>query len=172
MHRPSAARGPQHLRRSIFGAACLSLQPLLMNAISLPAIGYIFWKLGRKDFGQWVSSTAIIATVSVFCRRGLRGRFVRCVAHDPKAAPEAFADELGVRIILTLGAMMAAVLFAVLLHYSSIVIECTAVGALAMLFTTVGITIIDLLQGMERFSMMASVSMVSGLILTGFSVIA
>src|SRR2546430_10844863 len=101
MQEPSGLTKRQEVRRGIVAAACLSLQPLLLNVISLPALAYIIYKLGKENYGQWMIATGIVGAVSILCALGLRGRFIRLVAQEPESAPEAFAEVLGTRITLT-----------------------------------------------------------------------
>ena len=70
------------LRRSLVGAAFRSIQPLIINAIGVPAMAYIIRRLGAGGYGEWSVATSLIATVMVMTSLGLRGPFVRDVARD------------------------------------------------------------------------------------------
>jgi O-antigen/teichoic acid export membrane protein len=161
-------RLPKHL----LGAACLIVQPLLLNVIGMPATAYIIRVLGPTGYGQWSVSITLIGTVTFLANLGLRMLFVRAVAQEPEAAPRALAEQLGLRILLaTLGGLVALSACA-LLHYPPVVLGCTVIAAAGLVFTVVGFAFADLLQGLESFPALAAANMTAGILLTAASVAA
>ena len=171
MPEPVATTPDRGLKRTLFGAACLSIQPLLLNALSIPAMALIIRRLGPANYGQWVTATSLITAVGFLTSLGLRGRFVRSVAQDPASAPQALAEQLGTRLVLALLAMSVVIFACLALKYSPIVLQCTVIASIGMILTTGWSTLVDLMQALERFSTIASVNLVSGLLLTAASVL-
>jgi len=160
------------LNESLYSTACISLQPLLLNALSLPVMAYIIHRLGPESYGQWMVATSILAVCSILTNLGLRGAFVRRVATDPASAGAALADQLGLRILLAVLAAVLTVLVCRLLEYSPQVLGCAIVGAAGLALTTIATTLADLLQAFQRIKTLAAVNLVAGLALTGVSVVA
>ena len=167
----SASRDHITLRAGLFGATCIALQPLMLNALSIPVMAYIIRGLGPTAYGQWATSTAIIAACTMLANLGLRGAFVRRVAMNPHAAPMALAEQLGARLILAVLAASVAIGACVLFRYSPVILQCTAVAAVGLIALTVATTFVDLFQSLHRLPTVAAVNLVSGLLLTTASVI-
>jgi O-antigen/teichoic acid export membrane protein len=162
----------RNFRRTVTGTIYLAGQPLLLNAISIPALAFVIRRLGASGYGEWTTATSLVATVAVLSNLGLRGIFIRSAARDPSAAPDLVAQQLGVRAILTLCAMSIAVGISVALHYPRPILECTSVAAFGLLFSCISQTFIDLMQSFENFRAIALTNLVAGLALTGASVLA
>jgi O-antigen/teichoic acid export membrane protein len=160
------------LRKSLIGGACLSLQPLMLNALSVPAMAYIIRQLGPTGYGQWTMATALIGALAVLSNLGLRGAFIRQVAAEPDTAPDALADQLGLRLMLTLGVGVIAIALCLALRYPPVVIVCVAVTATTMLVTSFATTLVDLFQSLHRLTTVAAVNLLAGLVLTALSVVA
>ena len=160
------------LKKSLIGGACLSLQPLLLNALSVPAMAYIIRQLGPTGYGQWTMATALIGAMAMLTNLGLRGAFIRQVAAEPDTAPQALAEQLGLRLMMTLGVAVIAIALCFVLKYPPIVILCAAVTAATMLVTTFATTMLDLFQSLHRLTTVAAVNLVGGLVLTAFSLVA
>lgn len=150
----------------------MSLQRLVLNVLSVPATAIIIHGLGPDSYGRWVTSVALVTAVAIFASLGLRAPFVRSVARDPASAEPALAGQLGLRGVLSLLAAGISFLLAVVLHYPAVVLQCTAIVALSMVVNTVNTTLMDLLQGLERFRVIAAAGFISGFLLTVASVIA
>src|SRR3954463_158637 len=86
------------VRQTLRGAAALSVAPLALNLISVPALAYIIRRLGPANYAQWTTAAALLATCAVVSNPGLRGAFVRAVAAEPASAPVAVAEQLGLRL--------------------------------------------------------------------------
>ncbi len=157
--------------KSLVGAAFYSLQPLVLGALSMPALGYIIHRLGRDGYGQWMVATSLIACCAILTSLGLRGAFIRCIAADPSTAPKALAEQLGLRLLLTALAGLIVVSACLLLAYPPVVLWCVLVGAAGLSLTVFSTTLADLLQALHRIKTLAAISFAAGLTLTGVSVI-
>jgi len=158
-------------RKSLLGGTCLAIQPLVLNVLSLPVMAYIIRGLGPAAYGQWTMATAMIGVLGVFTNLGLRGAFVRQVAGQPHNASKALAEQLGLRLILAAAAAALAILLCLILKYPTVVIECAAIGAAAMIVTTFATTLVDLLQAIGCIATVAAVNLIAGSLLTAASVI-
>lgn len=168
----AAPRREPSVKGALFGAACLSLQPLILNVLSVPVMAYIIHRLGPEGYGQWMAATALIAVSTILTSLGLRGAFVRGVSADPPSAPVALAEQMGLRLSLTALAAALAILACRALGYAPAVIWCTAIGAVGLGLTTIATTFGDLLQAFGRIKTMATVNLIAGLALTGASALA
>ena len=160
------------LRRTLLGTACFTLQPLVLNAVSVPVIAYIIHRLGPEGYAQWMVATSLLAVGAVLTNLGLRAAFVRAVAADPAGACAALAEQLGLRLMLAVVAGAIAVAACLALGYPSAVLWCAAVGVLGLGLTTIATTLADMLQALQRMTVLASVNMVAGLVLTSVSLLA
>lgn len=159
------------MSKTLVGAACLSLQPLALNAISVPVMAFIIRRLGPTGYGQWAIATSLLAVTAVLTNLGQRGTFVRAVAADPDSAAPALADQLGLRLLLGVLASVIAVAACGLLRYPPIVLECVVLSAVGLVLTTIASTLADLLQSFSRVKTLAAVNLAAGLALTGASVL-
>lgn len=159
------------LGRTIVGGLCLSFSPLLLSAISLPAMALIIRQLGAVQYGQWVMASALIASIATVTSLGLRGAFIRQLATHPNDTESALADQLGTRVLITLLASLFAIGLAVLLQYAPVVIACVAICSLGLILTSIATTLIDVLQSQQRSATVASTNLFAGLVLTSASVI-
>lgn len=159
------------LRRHLSGAAYLIIQPLLLNAISLPVTAYIIRSLGAKGYGEWVTATTLAATVSFLTNLGLRMHFVRRVAQDHEVASEAISEQLGIRVLLAGTAAAICIAACACLRYPSVVLACTVVSALSLILSVVQTAFADLMQAVGKLKAMATVNLISGLLLTGASIV-
>lgn len=150
----------------------MSLQPLLLSAVALPATAYVIRTLGPAQYGQWAIAVTLVAATMFLSNLGLRGAFVRAVAHDPGSAPGRLAEQIGLRVVLCILAASAALTACWLLGYSRTVLLCTAVTVVWMVVNTVSTTFGDLLQAFHRLATVAVVNTIAGLLLTGASVAA
>ena len=160
----------KRLPAPVFGTLCLIAQPLLLNVLGVPATGYIIRTLGPTAYGQWATATTLIATVAFITNMGLRMQFVRAMALDPKDAPEALSEQLGLRLVLGLIATLVALGACAALRYPPIVLQCTLIAGIGLIFTCIATAAADLLQATHRLPQMAGVNMAAGLLLTAASV--
>jgi len=155
----------------LLGASCLIAQPLLLNILAIPATAYIIRELGPDGYGQWAISNALVAVVICLTNLGLRPLFIRNVAQDPESAQAALAEQLGVRTLLAILAALITEAACVCMGYPAVVLQCTALASVGLIFTVVLFTFSDLLQALHRFPLIATVNLVAGIVLTGASVL-
>ncbi|MCC2667582.1 MAG: Membrane protein involved in the export of O-antigen, teichoic acid lipoteichoic acid [Armatimonadetes bacterium] len=160
----------KRLSAPVIGSICLMVQPLLLNVIGVPAMAYIIRTLGPTAYGQWATATTLIATVAFITNLGLRMQFVRSVALKPDSAPEALAEQLGIRVLLGFSAALAGLVVCAALHYPPVVLQCTLVAGVGLVFTCISSAALDLLQATHRLPAMAGVNMAAGLVLTAASI--
>ena len=148
------------------------VQPLMLNAVSIPATAYIIKSLGPLQYGEWAVALSLLASTAVLMGLGARSTFVRGISRAPDTAPVAFAEQLGLRIFLGAfaGAVSAAASLA--LGYGSVVIECTLLLAVGGIFTAIAQVVADLLIAFERLPTMTTINAIGGLVLTAASVVA
>jgi O-antigen/teichoic acid export membrane protein len=159
-------------KKLLVGTACISLQPMLLSALLLPATAYVIRGLGPTAYGEWATSTTLVAFVSFLTNIGLRGTFIREIARDPATAPDALADQLGLRIMLSAFAAILALAACLALGYSRTAFLCTLIACLGLILTTVATTAADMLQVLHRLPTIAAVNMLSGVLLTVASIVA
>ncbi len=162
-------------RKHTINSLFFSVQPLILSGAMLPATAYVIHSLGPTAYGQWTTAASLIAVANVLTNLGLRGPFVRSVAANPETGGSALADQLGIRLVLAvlsgvvaIAACVAGCMFA---GWPPVVLFCTIIGAVGLIFGTINATAFDLLQGLQRLSMVAIFTMISGVILTGTSVL-
>lgn len=160
----------KRLAKPYLGTLCLIVQPLLLNAIGIPATGYIIRQLGATGYGQWATATTLIATVTFLTNLGLRMYFIRSIAQDPDSAQSGLAEQLGLRMLLGLLAMLVALGVATLLRYPPVVLQCTLIAAIGLILTCAASATTDLLQARQHLSELAGVNLIAGLVLTATSV--
>jgi O-antigen/teichoic acid export membrane protein len=163
---PSPTQSHSSLRTTLVGAACLSLQPLALNALSVPVMAYLIHRMGAAGYGQWMVATSLLSVCAILTNLGLRGTFVREVAADPTSIATQLAEQLGLRFLLTVLAAIVALGMCHLLGYSTTVLRCTAIGGFGLILTTFSATLADLLQATHRTKTVAFVNLVAGLALT------
>ncbi len=84
--------------RNVVNALYLIVQPLFLNAVSIPATAYIIRRLGPLGYGQWATAVSIVAVLGFVTSLGLRPQFIRAVAQDPENASEMLSHQLGLRL--------------------------------------------------------------------------
>jgi O-antigen/teichoic acid export membrane protein len=168
----SSKHSSSTLRTTLVGALWLSVQPLMLNVLSIPVMAYIIHRLGPDGYGQWMTAASLVAVCAIVTNLGLRGAFVRTIAADPTVAVSALAEQLGLRLALSLLAAACATAACLLLGYPSSVLWCTIIGGVGLGLMTIATTLADLLQSLHRLKTLAVVNLLSGLMLTGGSFVA
>lgn len=158
------------MRPTLVGAACLALQPLVLNVISVPVMAYLIHRLGAAGYGQWMVATSLLSLCTVLSNLGLRGAFIRSVAADPGSATSQLAEQLGLRVLLATLAAAIAIALCHLLGYTATIQSCAIVGGVGLIFATISATLADLMQALHRIKTVALVGFISGLMLTVASV--
>lgn len=137
----------------------------------LPGTAYVIRNLDAKDYGQWATATTILTLCAYLTNMGLRGTFVRELARSPEDARNVFARQLGLRVALACLAGPVAIIICLALRFPNVVLYCTIFGALGMILNSAATTANDFLQSQQKFSQCAAISIVSGIFVTGASVV-
>jgi O-antigen/teichoic acid export membrane protein len=158
-------------RRSFFAATHLFGQYVLLNIISLPVTAFIIRQVGKSGWGDWGTASTLAAVAMLFTNLGLRGTFVRFLARNPEQAEPALAEQLGIRLPLCFisSAMVLGTCYA--LHYSNSIKSCAVIYCVWIFLNATMSTLSDLLQGLQRMSVFAAISFISGATLTGASAV-
>ncbi len=149
----------------------LATQPLLLNIINLPSMGYVVHRLGENNFGQWQTAATLTTTLGVLSYLGLRPYFVRAVAQAPEVAGERLGEQLVLRFMLAVLGGVLAIGACLLLGYSRVVLMCAVVASVGNLLTAIAYSFADVLEGLERFLAYTNVTFLAGLSLTLASVL-
>ena len=157
---------------TFFGTLSLIAQPIILNVLSIPATAYIIRGLGASGYGQWTVGTSLVAATAFLTNLGLRTLFVRDIAQNPDQAAVMLAEQLGLRSVLSVVAGGLALLLCKCLHYPPIIVWCVALAAAGLVLSTLVGALNDVLQGLQLLHVLATTSMVSGLAVTVFSVLA
>jgi O-antigen/teichoic acid export membrane protein len=158
------------LKRSLAGGLCLAVSPMLLNVVSLPAMAYLIRQLGPVQYGQWIGASALVACVALLSSLGLRGAFIRQLASTDTDTSTALANQLGLRLVLSVAASAIALMAASVLGYPLIVLACVAICSIAMMITSMAVTLLDVLQASHRSASISAMTFISGLSLTIASV--
>jgi O-antigen/teichoic acid export membrane protein len=160
-----------HSSTRFIDAAHLTLQPLLLNAISVFALAYIIRCLGPTAYGQWAVATTLNAAVMFLTGMGLRPLFVRSVTHEPLRGPELLAEQLGLRATLGLLAAGLATATAIALRYPTVIVLSTVLAGVSTVLIAAWTTFADYLQAFQRVRAAATITTVAGVVLTAISVV-
>src|SRR5262249_28116019 len=90
------------VRRVGINSAWLILQPLLLNFITLVAMGYITRRLGDRGYGMVNRGFAYLVLFAPIANLGLRTVGVRAMAERREEAPRIFATFAALRLALAL----------------------------------------------------------------------
>src|SRR3954454_15534593 len=159
-------------RKTLTGAAYITGQTLVLNAISLPATAYVIRGLGGFRYGQWAVASAVVATTAVITNPGLRDIFLRAAARNPELAAERLAEQIGARGLLALVAGIAALGLCLALRYPPTIVACVAVGALSLLIAVTASSAGGLLIALERLGTLVPLHLTPGVVSTAASVVA
>lgn len=160
------------VRRTLVDAACMGLQPLALSALSLPAMAYIIHQMGSERFAQWTASSALLTVFSMLANLGLRSSYIRTIAAQPACVTHALAEQLSLRMALTIPAGALVMVTCMILGYPAPVLHCAAIAVVGLAFTTAATTFADTLQSFGRVRALAGINAVAGVTLTGASVVA
>jgi O-antigen/teichoic acid export membrane protein len=160
-----------HTSKRVIDAAHLTLQPLLLNAISVFALAYIVRCLGPEAFGQWAIGTTLNGAVLFLVSMGVRPLFVRSLTEEPLRAPDLLAEQLGLRTALGVLAAAVATATAVALGYPKVVVLSTLLAGVSTVLIAAWTTFADYLQAFQRVRVSATIATAAGLVLTAVSVV-
>jgi O-antigen/teichoic acid export membrane protein len=160
------------IRRVGVNSAWLILQPLLLNLITLAAMGYITRRLGRAGYGLFNFGFAHVAAFTAIANVGLRTVAVRAIAERRDGAARIFTAFLVLRLGL-------AALVALLALGSAPWTPTSPAGRMVITFATLSMALSvltqsfgDAFRGFEKMRPVALADMAGGLTLTLLSVLA
>jgi len=150
----------------------LILQPLILNVISIFAVGYIARYLGKAYYGQFIFAFSFIQLFAPIYMGGLSIYIVRTLAESKKDISLFVGKVLSLRIILGLIAMLLTVSVINFLGYSLNQKILVYIAAVTLVSNAILMTCIDIIQSFENMKYVSLINMISGLVLTALSVIA
>lgn len=149
----------------------MGVQPVVLNVISIFVVGYIANKLGQDDYGKFVLAFSFVALFMPICTLGLRSVAVREMASDRENAPAMFGKYFVLRFFLSAIAYATLVLVVNSLQYPAITKIIIYIAGLNLFFKTAATTLFDKFQAFEKMKYIAYSNLLSGALLTLFSVI-
>ena len=158
-------------RRRSWETIYLTLQPLVINLVGVPAMAYIVRAQGATQYGQWLTAMALVQTMTLMSSLGMRPIFVRTLAQNPEVASVRLGEQITLRAMLGFAGGLIAVGACLALRHPPIVLGCVLIAAIGLVLNGVSECLIDTLHAFEHFTGYANVFMVSGLSLTAASVV-
>ncbi len=149
----------------------MGVQPVVLNVISIFVVGYIANKLGQDGYGKFVLAFSFVALFMPICTLGLRSVAVRDMAADRANAPVFFGKYFTLRIFLSCVAFATLVVVVNTLKYPTETKIIIYIAGLNLFFKTAATTLFDRFQAREMMKHIAYSNLVSGALLTLFSVI-
>lgn len=158
------------LKNSLF----LTIQPILLNIMSLAVIGYISRNLGVSDFGIFNFVITLIMLFWPVGRMGLDNISVRELAsiRDHRAEAENYAGKIILfRVALAIFSVIVIVLVINITGYSERILYAAFCGAWILFFQLISESLTDIFMSYEKMELTAFSHLVGGLLLTILSVI-
>lgn len=160
----------ESLERVIRNSFWTGIQPLLLNLISLFAIGYIADALGQDDYGKFVFAFAFVAIFMSSAQGGLRAITVREIASGQEESELFIGSMLTLRMLLAGLSYIILVFIVNILGYPSSTRSIVYLAGATILLNAVALTLFDIFQAYEKMKYVAYSNFVSGAILTVLSV--
>jgi O-antigen/teichoic acid export membrane protein len=149
----------------------LVIQPLILNFISIYAIGYIARTLGNTEYGIFIFSFSLIALLTPLSNFGIRAITVRTIATDKSCAPTFIGKVLINRLILTSFSIISIILFVKLGHYPPLTCHVVYIGSVNVLLIALSTSIHDVFQAFEKMKYISYSRLIGGVSLTILSII-
>jgi len=159
-----------HTRTVAKNSFWLILQPLLLNVISIFAVGYIARMLGNEDYGKFIFVFSLIGMFIPFTSLGLGSITIRTIAANREHAGEFIGKILPLRICLSFISIVLIVCGINILHYPLSTKIVTYIASVIVLFQAMTATLQDGFMAFEKMEYVAVNNFISGFILTIFSV--
>ncbi len=159
-----------HARNVIKNSIWLTLQPLILNAISIFAMGYIARMLGKDDYGKFVFVFSVIAIFAPLSNLGLRAITVREMAKSQKIDTDFLGKMLVLRIILSVISIILIVVLVNIMNYSTLTKNAVYIMSLSLIFQSITTMFIDIFQAHEQMKYVAYIQFIPGLLITILSV--
>lgn len=155
------------LRNSLW----ISIQPIVLNLISIFVVGYIANNLGKEDYGKFVFAFALMAMMLPIGTLGLRAVTVRDMAADRENAPILFGKIFTLRIILSFFSFGLVVLIVNLMGKPESTKIIVYIAGLNIIFQNLSTSLFDSFQAYEKMKFIAFANLIAGALLTLFSII-
>ncbi len=149
----------------------ISIQPLLLNVISLFIVGYIASTLGQEDYGIFVFAFSMVTLFTPLGNFGLRAITVRDVAAARDGAGDILGKIFMLRLFLTAFTYILLVGAVNILNYPPPTHMVVYIAGILLFPNTAATVFFDGFQAFERMKYMAYANFISGIILTASSVV-
>ena len=149
----------------------MSVQPIVLNVVSVFVVGYIASSLGQDDYGKFVLAFSMIAMFLPICSFGLRAVAVRDMAANRDNARVLVGKYFVLGLLLSFASFVLLVIVVNSLQYPAITKLVIYIAGLNLFLRTIGSTFFDIFQAFEKMKYIAYGNMISGVLLTLFSVI-
>jgi O-antigen/teichoic acid export membrane protein len=154
--------------RRIRDAGWLTILPLLLNAVSLGANGYIIRRLGPEGYGTLVVAMGLAGATTLLSNLGMRALYTKAVAGaDDATTIRLLREQLALRSALGVLAGFLAIGGAVVFYPADRgILWCTVFQGIAVVLSVCWTVLADVLNARERFSENALIALAAGLSLT------
>ena len=158
-------------RKVLVNSAWLILQPLVLNIISIAVTGFIARSLGKVDFGRFNFAFSFVAIFQALSGMGLGSVMIRDLAKKTLEGPKYSGRVLVIRLVVA--AVLYAALFVAirLMDVPDTTTSIVTLAGLVILSHVVIMTFQDVFRSREVMGPIARINMVSGFLLTLFSVV-
>jgi O-antigen/teichoic acid export membrane protein len=150
----------------------MSIQPLILNVVSLFATAYIVRGITQEHYGHFILAFSLAQLLTPLCALGLRPVLVRDVASNLDKAPTVIGNILTLRLGLAVITYGIAIIIVNVMGYSPFVKLIVYIACSTLILTTISSNFADVFQGYERMKYIAYGNFTSGAILTLLSVLA
>lgn len=134
-------------RNTLFSAASFGSNIILLVIVIVAAR-----KLGVEDYGKYAAVLAFVTLFEPLSDFGMRKYFAKEIARDKSKAQSAFANMVGIRIMLGMVALGTIFVIANVVGYSSEMIILVNILAVAMLLRSFKFGIRAFLQAFDKYS--------------------
>jgi O-antigen/teichoic acid export membrane protein len=149
----------------------MSVQPVILNVVSIFVVGYIASSLGQKDYGVFVLAFSFVALFTPLCSLGLRAIAVRDMAEDHENAPVVMGKYFVLSLVLSVIAYALLVIVVNSLQYPPATKTVIYIAGFNLIFKNTATSLFNAFQAFEKMKFIALSNFVSGALLTLFSVI-
>jgi O-antigen/teichoic acid export membrane protein len=159
---------PRIASRRIRDAGWLTILPLLLNAVSLGANGFIIRQLGPAGYGTLVVAMGLAGATTLLSNLGMRALYTKAVAGaDNATTARLLREQLALRSTLGVLAGLLAISGAVVFYPEDRgVLWCTIFQAIVVVLTVGWTVLADVLNARERFAENALIALKAGVVLT------
>ena len=158
--------------RVLKNSILLSIQPFVLQLLSLFAMAFIARKLGSEDFGRFNLALSFVAMASVITNPGLRSVTLRRIAQEREEPKVLVGQMLVLRTGLACAAILVLAVSLPFLGTSAATKYATAILATTIVLAAANTVFIDCFQGLERMGPVLRANFAGGIVLTIASIVA